>query len=126
MGRFDSQIATAKRAILKNGELCTWRAPTAVTPNVGEPWKPVADTPVDHEDIPILFLPSNSINALVRYLKGTEVTTGSTSALMASVSFVPLAKDVVIRADGSELRIKTIDPLSPNGQIILYTIEFDQ
>jgi len=126
MGRFDRQIATAKRAILKNGELCTWRAPTAVTPNVGEPWKPVADTPVDYEDIPILFLPSSSVNALVQYLKGTEVPTGSTSGLMAAVSFVPSAKDVVIRSTGEVLRIKSIDPLSPNGQIILYTIEFDQ
>lgn len=127
MGRFDRQIATAKAAIKKNGELCTWRAPTAATPEVGEkPWKPVADTPTDYEDISILFLPAGTINALVRFLKGTEVPTGSTSALMGAVAFVPSAKDVVIRSDGSELRIKSIDPLKPNGQIILYTIEFDQ
>jgi hypothetical protein len=129
MGRFDRQIETAKRAILKNGEFCTWRVPTAVvdTPPSDTPWKPTSDTPTDYDDISILFLPSSgSLNQLIHFIKGTEVTTGSTKALMASVAFVPSAKDVVIRSSGETLRIKSIDPLAPNGQNILYTIEFDQ
>lgn len=125
MGRFDKQIATAKRAILKNGEKCVWRAPVAVA-DPTKPWKPSSGAPVEYVDTPILFLPAGSINALVRLIKGTEVPTGSTSGLMAEVAFVPSVKDVVRRSDGSTLRIKSIDPLSPNGQIILYTIEFDQ
>lgn len=125
MGRFDKQITTAKRAILKNGEKCVWRAPVSVEVDPAMPWKPVADDSVDYDDTPILFLPAGSINALISLLAGTEVPVGSTSGLMASVSFVPSIKDVVIRTDGSMLRIKSIDPLSPNGQIILYTIEFD-
>ncbi len=76
-----------------------------------------------------MFIPEGGIgglHALVGYLKGTEVVTGSTKALMASVSFTPSIQDVVVRSSGETLRIKSIDPLSPNGQIILYTIEFDQ
>jgi len=125
MGQFDRQIETAKRLIAKNGQTVTWRKLGVATPDPSTPWKPAADTPEDHSP-KICFLPPGRVGQeLIRYLKGTEVTTGSVQGLMSAVDFEPTANDVVIR-DGKTLRIKSIDPLSPNGQIILYTIEFDQ
>lgn len=126
MGRFDRQIETAKRLIAKNGQTVTWRKPAATTPDVSKPWLPVAALPTDYDDVVICFLPPGRIGEeLIKFVKGSEVTTGSVQGLMASVSFEPDAKDIVLR-DGKTLRIKSIDPLSPNGQVILYTIEFDQ
>lgn len=125
MGQFDRQIETAKRLIAKNGQTVTWRKVGVDTPDPSKPWKPAADTSTD-TDVVVCFLPPGRVGQeLIRYLKGTEVTTGSVQGLMSAVSFEPTANDVVVR-DGKTLRIKSIDPLSPNGQIILYTIEFDQ
>lgn len=130
MGQFDRQIATVKRLVLKNGELVTWRIPTAEPPDPSPsdtPWKPVADDATDYDNVPVCFLPVGTINnELMHLLKGTEVTTGSVKGLMGAVSFVPAANAVVVRSNGETLRIKSIDTLSPNGQIILYTIVFDQ
>ena len=125
MGQFDRAIETAKRLIAKNGQTVTWRKLGSTTPDPSTPWKPAADSPTDHT-AKIVFLPPGRIGQeLIRYLKGTEVTTGSVQGLMSAVDFEPSANDVVIR-DGNTLRIKSIDLLSPNGQIILYTLEFDQ
>jgi len=126
MGQFDRQIETAKRLIAKNGQTVIWRKPAVTTPDVLKPWKPAAATPTDYNDVKICFLPPGRVGQeLVRYLKGTEVTTGSVQGLMSAVAFEPSANDIVIR-DGKTLIIKSIDPLSPNGQIILYTIEFEE
>lgn len=126
MGTFDRQIATAKRLIEKNGQKITWRKPGTSTPDTDKPWLPVATTPTDYTDISIVFLPNNRINnELLRYFGATEVTTGNVRGLMWAVSFVPTANDIVLRA-GVELRVKSIDTLAPNGQVILHTIEFHE
>jgi len=125
MGQFDRQIETAKRLIAKNGQSIVWRKLGVGMPDPLMPWKLTADTHDDYTAT-ICFLPIGRVGQeLIRYLKGTEVTTGSVRGIMRAVDFEPTANDVVIR-DGKTLRIKSIDPLSPNGQIILYTIEFDQ
>lgn len=125
MSIFDRQVETAQRLIEKNGQLVYWRkASSEVDSNA--PWKPTAtDLPID-TPVKIVFLPTGRIGEeLVRFIKGSEVTTGSVSGLMPAVDFEPSAKDTVIR-NGKELRISSVDPLSPNGEIILYTIEFAQ
>lgn len=126
MGRFDRQIETAKRLIELNGQKVTWRRIFDDDINAAEPWKSEdAGAPVEVPNISICFLPINQINnQLIRALTGTdEATTGSVYGLMGAVSFDPSRKDVVIR-DGIEYAIKSIDTLSPNGQKILYTIQF--
>lgn len=126
MGQFDRQIETAKRLIKKNGQLVTWRKLAATTPDASKPWLVAASTPTDYEDVSICFLPPGRVTQeLIHYIKGSDVTTGNVQGLMAAQAFEPDAKDVVMR-DGKTLRIKSIDPLAPNGQSILYTIEFDQ
>lgn len=80
--------------------------------------------PTDNEAW-ICFVPvrDKETRKLFAYLTGTEVKLGSLAGLMGNVSFSPDSKDVVIR-DGVELRIENLDLLSPNGQKILWTVEF--
>lgn len=125
MGQFDRAIETAKRLIEKNGQPVTWRKLVVDTPSPSAPWKPVSEGVNEYSTI-ICFLPLSRVGEeLIRYLRGTEVTTGSVKGLMPVVDFEPSANDVVI-SNGNTLRIKSIDTLSPNGQIIVYTIEFDR
>lgn len=126
MGQFDRQIATAKRLIAKYGQTCIWRKVANGAPvDSLKPWKPTASETSDN-NASIVFLPASRENReLLRYLKGTEIPVGSIQGLMPAVSFEPTLKDVVIR-DGKQLRLKSIDPVSPNGEIILYTLEFEE
>ncbi len=123
MGVYDTQIATAKRLIAAKGQLVTWRQLPTTLPDSDKPWQPSADMPNDF-DAKIVFITMNRMGReLLRFLSGTEVTTGTVRGLMAASSFEPSTKDVIFR-DNKTLRIISIDPLCPNGETILYTIEF--
>lgn len=127
MGQFDRQIATAQRLIAKYGQAVTWQTVNEGAPaNPAQPWKSsaAADTP---NDATICFVPvrDNDWRKLLAYLKGTEVPSGRLAGLMAgNVSFEPKLKDVVVR-DGVTLNVTNIDLISPNGQKILYILEFE-
>lgn len=123
MARFDRQIATALRLIQKNGQQIVWRSlPGSNNPD--EPWNPGTEVPTDNNAF-ICFVPvrDKETRKLFAYLTGMEVQIGSLAGLMGNVAFNPNPKDVVIR-DGVELRIENLDLLSPNGQKILWTVEF--
>lgn len=124
MARFDRAIQTALRLIAKNGQKVVWRTINDAAPSdPSQPWNPGAATPVDN-DATICFLPvDRQTMETFNFIKGTEVPKGSVMGLMGNVPFAPNLKDVVIR-DGVELRIATIDVLSPNGQKVLYTVVF--
>lgn len=126
MARFDRQIKTALRLIAKNGQAVKWRViddPTPTDPN--KPWEPGPATP-DDKDVTICFLPiDRQTMETFNFIKGTEVPKGSVMGLMGQVNFDPNIKDVVIR-EGKELRIASLDVLSPNGQKILYTVVFKE
>lgn len=120
---YDSAIALAQRLIAKKGQKVTWKQ-VKNTADPSEPWKqtPTADV---SKTVSICFVAvsDNQWRKLLAYLKGTEVPTGRLAGIMGAVNFTPNLKDVVVRS-GKELRIESIDVLSPNGQVILYTIEF--
>lgn len=126
MGQYDRQIATAKRLIAKYGQSVTWRQiRNGAINNAATPWKPSASE-VTEKTAQIAFFPYTTENKqLLRHLLGTEVPVGSLTGYMPSVDFEPALKDTVVR-DNKVLSIKSIDPISPNGQIILYTIQFEQ
>jgi len=126
MAQFDRQIKTAIKLILKNGVAAKWRIiDDPVTDEELTPWKPGAYTPED-KDVVICFLPvSTQAMQSFNFINGTDVPKGSTMGLMGNVDFEPNLKDVVIY-DGKQLRIASIDLLSPNGQKILYTVIFKQ
>lgn len=123
MTRFNRQIETALRLIKKNGQLVKWRR-LQRTEDPNEPGQVIAAPPID-TDVYICFLPVDKDNKeFFNYLRGTnELKMGSLMGLMGQVSFEPDASNLVIRGE-STLEIFNIDLLSPNGQKVLYTIEF--
>lgn len=123
MGRFDRQIATALRLIKKNGRLVQWRQ-LVRRENPDKPWETLPAVPVDH-NVYICFLPVDKDNReFINYVRGSnEIKIGSEIGLMGQVEFEPDGADKVIR-DGLTLEILNIDLLAPNGQKILYTVEF--
>lgn len=123
MARFDRQIATALRLIKKNGQLVQWRQ-LQRTENPAEPGEVISAPPIDR-NVYICFLPVDKDNKeFINYLRGTnEIKMGSLIGLMGQVSFTPDPADLVIR-DGVTLEMFNVDLLSPNGQKILYTVEF--
>lgn len=127
MARFDRAIATAGRLIAKNGQDVIWRSVVDGAPtDDSKPWKPAEAADADTNAV-ICFLPTDKQSQqLFTYLRGTDdVSIGLVLGLMkGNVDFVPSQKDVVIR-DGETLRIKSIDLLAPNGQKVLYTMEFE-
>jgi hypothetical protein len=125
MGVFDRQIATAKRLIEKNGQVVQWHVPTPGAADPATPWKPTIGTDVSH-DVRIVFLPASRVNyELIRALgNAPDIVGGKSYGLMAAVDFVPSKLHYVMR-DGVEYRIEYIDPLAPNGEIILYTVGFN-
>uniref|UniRef100_A0AAU6W1F2 Head-tail joining protein n=1 Tax=Pseudomonas phage Pavpe01 TaxID=3138545 RepID=A0AAU6W1F2_9VIRU len=128
MGVYDRQVATAKRLIAKYGELVTWNSYGASVPeDPAEPWNPT-DIEPDKHTVRVAFFPTgSSISQLIRFMKNGDIETGNELGYMAQVPFVPSGKDTLTRTDGSEYRIKNIDPIDPNGEgVILYTVEFQE
>lgn len=124
MARFDRSIAVAQRLIKKNGEAVKWRVTTAPVDDPDKPWLKGEPTVVDHDAI-ICFLPvTQRMHEMLIYVKGSEIIGGYTLGYMGAVKdFVPSPTDQVIR-DGVAYAIEYIDKLAPNGQQVLYTIEF--
>lgn len=123
MARFDRQIAMAHRLIKKNGQTAIWRQ--LMRPNnPGPPDDTDVSIPVDHSPF-ICFLPiTKEDRQFINFLRDTnEVKTGNVLGYMGQVPFTPSAEDIVIR-DGVTMAISNIDLISPNGQKILYIIEF--
>jgi hypothetical protein len=126
MARFDRAIQTALRLIKKNGQDVTWRQVSDGAPaDPNKPWNPGTSVNTDRT-VRICFLPvDRQTMETFNFVKGTDVPKGSVMGLMGNVPFDPNIKDVVLR-NGEELRIASLDVLSPNGQKVLYTVIFKQ
>lgn len=125
MGVYDRQIATAKRLIAKKGEVVTWLPSTTVQDN-SKPWQttqPGGTHPSYNVSIAFIPISDNPIDALLRFVKGTSVTDGTLKGYMGQVPFAPATNDSIVR-DGKTYIVKSIDPLAPNGEPILYEIYF--
>lgn len=125
MSKFSSKVKLAQRLIKSNGQDVQWVKQNEVA-DANQPWKAVIGPEPKSFPCKILFLRagSGSYNALFHLIKGTDAVTGAPKALMASQdAFTPEITDTIIR-DGSVMVVKSIDPLAPNGELILYTIEF--
>lgn len=126
MAVYARQIAAALRQISAKGELVTWRIPAVPTvADPTQPWIVTNGAAAVDKPVSILFLPLNRQSSqLIQYLTGTEVVVGEVYGLMGAVDFVPELTGTVIRTSGKVLAIQSIDPLSPNGEVILYTVVF--
>lgn len=120
---YKRQIDTAKRLIRSKGQLVLWRkyvdSPTSTK------WKPEAPVSEDY-NVYITFFPiMSSMKEFLRYVKDSDVPVGTIQGYMAAQSFEPSLRDVVIA--GSKIyNVKNIQELAPNGETILYIIEFDK
>ena len=123
MGRYDRQIETAKRLIKKYGQSVIWRQLNEFIPDTDKPWKPETLPGTDYTPEMAFFTINKENRQFIHFITGTEAKIGDVYGLMGNVSFTPSLKDIVIR-DGVEYRILNIDLLSPNGQKVLYTVEF--
>lgn len=123
MGQFDRQIATAERLIKKYGQTVVWRQ-VVDAPNVDQPWKAPIQTTTEHSVV-IAFLPmTREYKEMFVFKDKTELTAGFVVGYMkGNIPFTPGPKDVVVR-DGKTYDIETLDPLSPNGQLVLWTMIF--
>ena len=125
MGRYDAEIEGAAEQLREDGQLVTWQKIVDGTPaDAAKPWKP-GEATVTEYPVYIVFLPDDRQGYQVsRYGKGTEVPRGSEKGLMAAQDFEPAIKDTIVR-DGKTLSICGINPLRPNGQVIMYELWFD-
>jgi hypothetical protein len=122
MSIYDRQIATAKRLIKAKGQLVIWAQTDSLLGS--KPWLPGTKTTINH-NVSIVFLPqSKTFMEFLRFMKGTDIPVGSMIGLMAAVNFEPKVSDLIIRPN-DELKIKSINPLAPNGDIIFYQIEIE-
>lgn len=121
MGVFDRQIATAKRLIAKNGQNVKWLIVSNDSPtDAAKPWQ-VESSKIE-KTVRIAFLPVSLQGSKTKhYSQNGEIHEGSVLAYMGAVDFEPSLKDLIVR-DGKNFRILDIDKLSPNGEVILYTM----
>lgn len=126
MAVYTRQIAAALRMIREKGESVTWRTAAAETiADATKPWIVTNAAAAVDTTVSIVFLPLNAqTKQLLQYLSGAEVLTGQVYGLMGAEAIVPALTGTVIRTSGKVLAVKSIDPLEPNGEVILYTIEF--
>ena len=130
MGVFDTQIKTVKRLIDKYGEPVALKTTGSTISNPTKPWESTDSVPVS-TDVKIVFLsPSASGNSmfskeLLQYLSGTSVSSGTVRGYMAPSTVIPKLADIVVRSS-AELKIKAVETISPNGQILLHVLEFDR
>jgi hypothetical protein len=143
MGVYDRQIATALRLIAKKGQAVTWVKHNAQQGNI-QPWK-TSKVPsgygvggygaggygVGNSDAPsyavsIVFLaPKSGLQALFALMQGTSIPTGAPVGLMGAVTgFTPEINDMVMRGPKAMV-IKDFDIVAPNGEVILYKLEFE-
>lgn len=124
MGTYDRQKALATRLIKKKGQLVVWQRQGLVQ-NSTTPWKHDTSTPPAPIPVFIVFLSpkTTGLNELFHLMQGTSVPDGAPRGLMASVSFIPAIDDTVIRGTDT-LRIKSMDIVAPDGDPILYKLEF--
>lgn len=127
MGEYDRQIATAKRIIDQKGRECTWRNDVPGAPvDPEKPWLPGPSTTEEHT-VKIVFLPDTKNNKeFLQAMSKEPINVGDDYGLLAAVDFHPNLKSSVWNDDNDVMLrgIKSIEPLAPNGDIILYTIKF--
>lgn len=125
MSVYDNQIATALRLIEAKGMAVTWQSLVNGTPAESDkPWNPGEAVETEHS-VSIVFLPMDKdTKKYSQNESDTDIGKGYEKGLMGQVNFTPRIKDTVLR--GTEtLTVKDFDRLAPNGEIILYKLEFE-
>lgn len=127
MGQYDRLRNTATRLITKYGEKVRYIRVLDGAPIDGKSWNKAAPTKTE-TIVPIVFLPKNSqLEQLIQMMQNGNVQTGNEIAWVPSLSFEPSLKDIIIRSDGVERRIKAISPIQPNGEtVVVYKMDIQE
>ncbi|AMW36194.1 head tail joining protein [Xanthomonas phage XAJ2] len=126
MGIFDRQIASAERAIAKNGQAVKWLLIGEASQEGSEPWNNPNPAPVE-KDVVICFLPPTAQSKYFSVLANGQSDLPSSymrGLMKGNIDFVPTVKSTVIR-DGQALTVRAVEKLSPNGEKVLYKLEFE-
>lgn len=123
-GVFDDDIALAQELIALYGADCLWQKPAAVTED--EPGYPTEGALPDAIPVKMAFFTGRDLGRgseeFLALLAGMEVPANQEIGLLAGgLSFTPELTDWLTR-DGTELTVKRIDRLAPNGTPILFYV----
>lgn len=120
MGRFDGQIETAQRLLQKNGTKVTLRKITPGAPSdPSKPWEPGADVSSIQTGVWAVFLDYEQM-----MIDGSLIQMGDRKALIPAQNLTeaPQVNGHVI--NGSDVwTIKSVKPLNPNGQNIMFEVQ---
>lgn len=127
VGVFDADIAVARELIELYGEACQWQKPAPVID--GDPGYPTIGDVPDPVPCHIAFFSGRDVgrggglDSFLAMMRGTEVPqNGEVGLLAGGLTFTPENTDTIMRSDGTEIAIKMIDRLAPNGVPILYYV----
>lgn len=123
MGIHEDDIADTLRDIQEEGELCTFTLPSSEADLV-KPWEDKADAADSNPTGHVLFIPTGRIgNEGKIRSNGNEVPAGFTLGYVGNTPVLTI-KHICQRTDGSRYAVKNVDPLNPNGELILQTVLF--
>ena len=122
---YAEEAAMVLEMIAEAGQACTWVVRPNVTEGVSNPWNATDGTEVEHDVIIAFFPIDRTTQRSMQLMLGTLVPVGSLLGLMGYHDFLPNLNDYVLR--GSEqLTLKNLDAIEPNGEQLLYMIEFEK
>lgn len=123
MGLYDEEVALAYELIAESGDVVTLRSFATATPvDSTKPWRVGDPSKSDQTGVPAVFL-----NYQQKYIDGEVIKRGDKQVLIPAenLTAIPNIGDQLIQ--GSQVwTIKNIEPLSPSGQDILYTLQVRQ
>lgn len=121
MDKFARALATAKRLIDKNGQAVVYRRAFRATP-VDQPWRDLAAGDPDDTPVRILWVkPTLRTMFFLENDRKDDVPKGVEQAIMAAQDFEPDLKDVVL-INGVPQRLYRLEPIKPNGDVILWNL----
>lgn len=124
MSVYANEVKQALALIKAKGQVVVWEKHTVNTDGA-QPWKSHAGSAAPTFSVSIVFLtPKLRTQKDTHLMENTTVPEGTPRGLMGvTTGFVPQIDDVVIR--GTErLTVKDFNVLAPNGEVILYNLEF--
>lgn len=115
MSVYTNFIALAKRLIQKYGTQVQWviAQNDQTTPNV-------VQTPF------VVFKEDGAASAFLRFMQNSNVSIGNEDAFMAQQNFTPTMFDKIVRKNGTTYSIKSLTPVAPGDEIVVWKIELNK
>lgn len=120
---YAQDVLDAEADIRESGEIVSVTLDAGTVENEDEPWKESDGGTLEWEDVPVLYIPVGSNEALA-YAKGTDIPEGAQVALLpGNIAFTPKLEMVFHSVGMGKMKLdKLIDILAPGGVVIMYTV----